>query len=43
MTNQISPLFLSLSLCLPDVLIGLEDIQLGIVYRVYLTVGTSFN
>ena len=25
-------------LCLPDVLIGLEDIRQGIVYRVYLTV-----
>ena len=37
-------LFLSpLSLCLPDVLIVLEDIRQGIVYRVYLTVGTSFN
>ena len=43
MGNQIS-LFLSLSLSLSShVLIVLEDIRQGIVYRVYWTVGTSFS
>ena len=36
--SQRGKLNLSLSLSLLNVLIGLEDIRLGIVYRVYLTV-----